>query len=79
MSKRKNQKTKEIPSQTGISGSNNEKVKWLLDEDKVIIDELYNSLLRYIPTEFRSELIKIHEQAMARRERKLNELLKEKS
>jgi hypothetical protein len=75
MSKRKNQKNKEIPSQTGIS----DKVKWLLDEDKIIIDELYNSLLRYIPTEFRSELIKIHEQAMARRERELTELFKEES
>jgi hypothetical protein len=70
MSKRKNNKVKEIPSQTGIS----DKVKWLLNEDKIIIDELYNSLLRYIPIEFRSELIKIHEQAMARRERKVKEL-----
>jgi hypothetical protein len=71
MSKRKNKTVKEIPSQTGIS----DKVKWLLDEDKIIIDELYNSLLRYIPSEFRSELIKIHEQAMARRERKMKEVI----
>jgi hypothetical protein len=75
MSKRKNKKVKEMPSQIGVSDSKNDKIKWLLDEDKIIIDKLYSTLLKYIPTDFRSELIKVHEEMMVRRERKLTELL----
>jgi hypothetical protein len=76
MSKRKNKTVKEIPSQIGVSCSQNDKIKWLLDEDKIIIDQLYSTLFKYIPVEFRSELIKVHEEMMARRERKLKEVIK---
>jgi hypothetical protein len=62
MSKRKSKK---------LNKNVDEKIKWLLNEDKVIMDSLYDELIQYIPNNLKDKLRMTYEEMMARREREI--------
>jgi hypothetical protein len=62
MSKRKNKK---------LNKNIDEKIKWLLNEDKVIMDSLYDELMQYIPNNLKDKLRMTYEEMMTRREREI--------